>query len=135
LDTVDILWCHKYINHGNQDILYMKQLDLFENKPSRKHQRAVKEAKYKHQWTTTATGFLYPQKKLRSATIKCQCKQAVKVYYDFIEPAETGKVPRWNAFGRLTYDRFEQTRDMCYCPGCGCKLYVMNAKIKMIEVN
>lgn len=113
----------------------MKQLDLFEKNVVRRRTKPAIDAKYKHQWTTPATGILYPAKEFRSTTIKCQCKQAVKIYYDFVEPKESGIIPRWNAFGRLTYDKFEQVKDWCFCPGCGVKLYVMNAKIRMIEVN
>jgi hypothetical protein len=113
----------------------MIQLDLFEKNVVRRPQEVIKRSKYKHRYAYDENAKPYPVRKLRTTRIDCSCKQAVNVYYDFVEPKESSKIPRWDEWGKLSYDRFEQTRDMCYCPGCGVKLYIMNAKIKFIEVN
>lgn len=112
----------------------MKQLDLFQKNVTIRPKKAVKETKYNHLPDYSAPGKLTPTRELRSTRIQCRCKQAVKIYYDFVEPKErTG--PYWDHWGKLSYNQFEQKPDWCFCPGCGVKLYIMNAKIRLIEVN
>jgi spore coat polysaccharide biosynthesis protein SpsF (cytidylyltransferase family) len=105
----------------------LKQLDLF-----RKTKRISESmAKYKRTPDRKMSEAQYRSEGLMRVDIYCQCKRYLKVYYELREPAKEHKswtVPSIEDYKKgLNIDEF-------FCPHCSGKLYIMGAKVKIIEV-
>jgi hypothetical protein len=62
--------------------------------------------------------------------IYCQCKRYLKIHYELREPVR-------KMFGTInTIEEYKKDRnvDEFFCPRCGGKLYIMSAKVKIIEI-
>jgi hypothetical protein len=104
----------------------MKQLDLFRktkkiSESPAKYERTLSMGTLKrHTW----------KENLLRIDIYCQCKRYLKIHYELIQPV---KKIGWTINSIEEYKR-DQNVDEFFCPHCRGKLYIMNAKVKIIEI-